>query len=132
MMKSAIYMILLLNLYLMATAYPKRSVESSVSRFKRSGVNADLTVDVNGKRVIDVSHPKINPLKLSEKESVSEVKRSGAKVDLTVDVNGKRVIDVSHPKNNPLISNLQSRGRGITLKFGFILKWPTRGPQFLP
>ena len=86
MMKSAIYMILLLNLYLMATAYPKRSVESSVSRFKRSGVKADLTVDVNG----------------------------------------KRVIDVSHPKNNPLISNLQSRGRGITLKFGFILKWPTK------
>ena len=44
----------------MATVYSRRSEANSVLRSKADGVKVDLTVDVNGKRVIDVSHPTKN------------------------------------------------------------------------
>ena len=60
MMKSVVHMILLMILCSMATVYSRRSEANSVLRSKGDGVKVDLTVDVNGKRVIDVSHPKKN------------------------------------------------------------------------
>ena len=59
-MKSVMHMILLMILCLMSTVYSRRSEANSVLRSKADGVKVDLTVDVNGKRVIDVSHPKKN------------------------------------------------------------------------